>query len=91
MNLIAENLRYYGQQYEVSILAYVVMPNHIHMILDFKRGSDRIAFMRDFKKYTSTKIRKEIELHEPEMLKKYSIQRVNRNSRYGKIDLTNCL
>lgn len=70
MNLIAENLKYYAQKYELSILAYVIMPNHIHMILNFKRGSDRIAFMRDFKKFTSTQIRKEIELHEPEMLKK---------------------
>lgn len=37
------------------------MPNHIHLIVYFPDGSKRADFMRDFKKYTSTQIRKEIE------------------------------
>ncbi len=44
------------------------MPNHIHLILYFSEGSKRIDFMRDFKKFTSTKIRQEIEAHQPKKL-----------------------
>ena len=44
------------------------MSNHIHLILYFPEGRKRIDFMRDFKKFTSTKIRKEVERVKPELL-----------------------
>lgn len=50
------------------MLGYVIMPNHIHFVMFFQQGKDRIGFMRDFKKFTSTKIRIEIEQESPNTL-----------------------
>jgi REP element-mobilizing transposase RayT len=40
------------------------MPNHIHLIVYFVSGKDQVGFMRDFKRYTSLRVRQELELHE---------------------------
>lgn len=57
------------------MIGYVIMPNHLHMITHFSRGSKRGGFMRDFKKFTSTRIRIEIEHHQPDMLKEIRFRR----------------
>ena len=56
-NIIEESLSFCIDKYNAAILGYVIMPNHLHLILYFSHGQDRIGFMRDFKKYTSVKIR----------------------------------
>jgi putative transposase len=48
-------------KYATDILAYVIMPNHIHLILYFKEENQLSAMMRDFKKYTSGEIRRKLE------------------------------
>lgn len=68
MQIVAENLNFYANKYGASILGYVLMPNHIHLIVHFIKGKNRIGFMRDFKKYTSSKLRQEIALHSPAYL-----------------------
>jgi len=72
MQIVAENLNFYANKYEASILGYVLMPNHIHLIGHFLMGEDRIGFIRDLKKYTAIKIRQEIKLYEPSYLEDIS-------------------
>ncbi len=68
MELISESLNFSAAKYKAMILGYVLMPNHIHLIVHFVSGKDRIGFMRDFKTYTSLKVRHQIELHESSYL-----------------------
>ncbi len=77
MQILAKSLNFCLNKYHVSALGYVFMPNHIHLILYFSEGSKRIDFMRDFKKFTSTKIRQEIEAHQPEKLANLVYQKDN--------------
>lgn len=70
MKLVADNLNHYCKKYNASMIAYVIMPNHIHMIINFVEGKNRVPFMRDFKKYTSTMIRRAIAMHQPTILHK---------------------
>lgn len=72
-NIVSDSLNYCGKKYEASILAYVLMPNHIHLILHVAEGERRIDFMRDFKKFTSTMIRREVEKHRPSFLSQIKI------------------
>lgn len=59
--LIASSLNFLCNKYSAHIFAYVVMPNHLHLIIYFE-GDNRLSdFMRDFKKFTSVKIRQIIE------------------------------
>ena len=59
--IVADSLTFLNNKYSAQLLAYVLMPNHIHLILYFT-GENRLSdYMRDFKKYTSVRLRKEIE------------------------------
>lgn len=68
ISIIQNSLQFTMNKYDSKMLGYVIMPNHIHLVMFFQNGKDRIGFMRDFKKYTSTKIRIEIEQESPNTL-----------------------
>ncbi len=68
MQIVLESLNFSAAKYEATILGYVLMPNHIHLIVHFVSGKDRVGFMRDFKRYTALNVRKEIESHKPAYL-----------------------
>jgi putative transposase len=62
----------------VILHAYVVMPNHIHMLLRLPEGLTSSAFMRSFKPRTSLAIRKRLL---PEEIAEFSNQTgLNRNT-----------
>ncbi|WP_424963420.1 REP-associated tyrosine transposase [Ekhidna sp.] len=66
--IVFKSLNFCLQKYKSKMLGYVIMPNHLHMIIYFTEGKHRSNFMRDFKKYTSTMLRKEIEKYKPDLL-----------------------
>jgi putative transposase len=70
MQILSESLNFCALKYKADILGYVLMPNHIHLIINFEEGMKRIDFMSDFKKFTSTKVRQEIEKYRPNFLEK---------------------
>jgi len=49
------------KKYGATLIAYVFMPSHIHLVLEVKEGRMISNLMRDFKKFTSTKIRQKLE------------------------------
>lgn len=60
-SLIESSLTFVNEKYQAAILGHVLMPNHIQLIIYF-RGKNKLSdYMRDFKKFTSTKIRQLIE------------------------------
>ena len=59
--IISDSLNFISKKYHIAILGYVIMPNHLHAIFMFKDKNYLSDAMRDFKKYTSTQIRKNIE------------------------------
>lgn len=60
VDILLESIRYCQKNKGLQVYAWVVMSNHVHMILSCKTGrlSDLI---RDLKKYTSSKIVQAIE------------------------------
>ena len=60
-HLICDSLRFVNKQYKASIMAYVIMPNHLHIIVYFKFDNKLSDYMRDFKKFTSGEIRRMLE------------------------------
>src|SRR5574337_511293 len=55
-NILVENLNFYCKKYEAHIVAYALMPEHLHLMIYFSEENKLIEFMRDFKKYTSVQI-----------------------------------
>lgn len=66
--IVIESLCFCLDKYKSKMLGYVIMPNHLHIITYFPKSKDRSNFMKDFKKYTSTMLRKEVEMHQPQLL-----------------------
>ncbi len=56
-NVIINSLKYLIKEHKASLIAYVVMPNHLHLILLLPEGESISNFMRDFKRHTSVKIK----------------------------------
>jgi putative transposase len=59
--IVSDSFNFLNNKYKVATLGYVIMPNHLHMILYFKKGNQLSNWMRDLKKFTSVMIRQEIE------------------------------
>ncbi|MCE1163984.1 MAG: transposase [Bacteroidetes bacterium] len=58
--ILMDSLKFLLEKYKVKLISYVFMPNHLHLILYIESGKILSAFMRDFKKYTSFKIREQL-------------------------------
>jgi REP element-mobilizing transposase RayT len=66
--ILIKALQYYQLNRRLKIYAYVIMRNHLHLIAE---ADDMIAFVRDFKKITSTRFKEYIKTNEPNMLKRF--------------------
>jgi len=60
-NVVCESLNFYSERFQIDILSYVIMINHIHLILYCEEKINLSSFMRDFKKYSAVFIRKQLE------------------------------
>ena len=53
---ILDSLSCYRYQYSIKIIGYVIMPDHLHLLLYPQREQAITDFMRDFKRFTSGRI-----------------------------------
>lgn len=59
---ILDSLNYYRFQYTCKLIGYVIMPDHIHLLI-WPRTSQLVTdFMRDFKRFTSGRIARQAKL-----------------------------
>ncbi len=60
-DIIVNSLKYCREHKGLEIFAWVIMSNHIHLIISCKDGYNLSDILRDFKKYTATQIVQAIE------------------------------
>ncbi|MEK6692732.1 MAG: transposase [Nitrospirota bacterium] len=63
-DVLCKSLTFCRKKFSCRLLAYCLMPNHIHLVLWPDQKTAVSDFMRDFKKYTSVQIRKLLEQQE---------------------------
>ena len=87
-DILIESWRYCQQQKGLLIHAYVIMTNHVHMIISRNSTISLEAIMRDMKKFTSSRIleaiKKEQESRREWMLNIFSVAGLknSNNSKY---------
>ncbi len=54
--VITRNLDFYREKFKFRLLAYVVMPDHLHLIIQPSLEGNISEIMRDFKKHTAKDI-----------------------------------
>ena len=60
-DIIIENLNFYRHKFGFKLWAYVVMPEHIHLMIYLADKNDLSKIMEEFKRYTSKQILKQVE------------------------------
>jgi len=81
--LVVSSLRHMREQGWIKLYAYVIMPNHIHLIVRFLNNHTPSQVMRDFKKFTAQCIVKQLKAEgETNMLSLFQ-QVVTRSTRQG--------
>lgn len=55
-NIICDSLVHCSEKKGLSLYAWVIMSNHIHLVISAREGSTISGIMRDFKKHTSKAI-----------------------------------
>jgi len=58
----------------LELWAYVIMPNHVHLIISRNRSASLQDIMRDLKKYTAGKILNAIKLNQTESRKEWMLR-----------------
>ncbi len=60
-HIMIENLNYYQNRGDFTIIAYVIMPDHFHIIIKTNKGLSVSQCIGNFKRITSRKITSELE------------------------------
>ena len=77
-DIIIDSLKYCQFEKGLILNAYVIMSNHIHLIVRTKEGFELSSILRDFKKFTSKKIIKTILSHKEESRKNWLLSLFNK-------------
>jgi REP element-mobilizing transposase RayT len=75
-DIIVSSLHYCQKEKGLEIFAWVIMSNHLHLIVRAKEGCSLPDILRDFKKFTSKQIVKAIEENPQESRKGWLIRGV---------------
>jgi putative transposase len=58
---LIDSLNFYRYQHQCKLLGYVIMPDHIHLMLWPQTEDVLSTFMRDFKKFTAIRLIRQAE------------------------------
>ena len=85
-DILIDSLRHVLQEHRAPLIAYVLMPSHVHFIPAMPTRESISDLMRDFKKFTSTKIREQLQ-REGQRLFLDTLQRNARSKKQQKFKL----
>ena len=72
-DIIIKSLQFLVKEKRIELNAFVIMSNHIHLIWQIQPGHKKESVQRDFLKYTSQTIKRDLELNHPEVLKFFQV------------------
>ena len=80
---IVESLEYCMQHKGMQLFAFVIMSNHIHLIVKAKEGYFLSDIIRDFKTYTSKAIFREIKANPEESRSEWMLRLFKNHARFN--------
>ena len=81
-NILVENLKYCQENKGLEIFAWCIMTNHLHLIMRAKDGYLLQDILRDFKKFTSKELIKEIQENPQESRREWLLQQFKTTEGY---------
>ena len=77
-DIVVESLSYCQKAKGLTVYAWCIMTNHIHLIISARKGYDLAGIIRDMKKYTSKQLIKAITEHPKESRKEWMLSIFNK-------------
>ena len=77
-DIIIDSLRFLVKNERIKLYAFVIMPNHIHLIWQMFATIDPEAVQRDFLKYTAQKIKADLTKNHPAVLECFRVDAKDR-------------
>lgn len=71
--IILDSLSFLVRERRAKVYAFVIMPNHIHLIWQVHEGHQLENVQRDFLKFTSQQIQKDLRTNHPERHKEFEV------------------
>ena len=84
--IIIESLQYLVKKELVEIYAYVIMPNHIHIIWNMLKQNGKESPATSFTKFTAHQFRNYLLKNNQILLKNYHSEKMDRNYQFWKRD-----
>jgi len=76
--IIISSLNFLVAQKRVYVLAFVIMPNHQHLIWQIREGHERKNVQRDFMKYTAQQMKFYLSKNNAAVLQKFRVDAADR-------------
>ena len=77
-DIIIQSLQFLVKEKRIELNAFAIMSNHIHLIWQIQHGHTKENVQRDFLKYTSQTIIRDLELNHKEVLKIFAVNAKDR-------------
>lgn len=81
-DIIVDSLCFFVKQTRVIVYGFVIMPNHIHLIWQMRRGHERQNVQRDFLKFTAQSIKEDLKKNHPPVLKDFRVNAKDRTYQF---------
>jgi putative transposase len=85
-DIIIGSLKYLSDQSLMDIFAFVIMPNHIHLIWRMKQLNGKETPQASFLKFTAHEFKKKLKKEYPEWLSAYRVDAVNKSYEFWQRD-----
>jgi len=77
-DIIISSLRFLVDNKRIQLYAFVIMPNHLHLIWQMQPLIHPSDVQRDFLKYTGQQIKHDLRQHHPEVLEHFKVNAADR-------------
>jgi putative transposase len=82
--ILTESMNYLVEEKNVLIFAFVIMPNHIHLVWQILDGFKLENVQQRMLKYVAQQIKFDLEVHHPMVLAHFKVERKDRKYQFWK-------
>ena len=81
-DIIIDSLQYLTSSNVITLNAFVIMSNHIHLIWQALPGFTPSAVQSSFMKYTANRLKKSLTIYDPQQLELYKVNKYDRKYQF---------
>lgn len=85
-DIIVNSLCYLSDKKKIDVFAFVIMPNHIHLIWRVNENNGKESSAGSFLKYTAHAFKSKLKREQPDILKNYGISASNKQFEFWQRD-----